>query len=192
MRCLRILEEPPSRTLFILITHSIGRLLPTIRSRCQTILLQPLNAEELLSVLAGFDSGLPDEQTAKTTVVERAVGSPRDAILLTQYGGLEISETIDRLVGGQTIDVAQAHRLADAVAARDQTVQLGIFNRHVIDVLTDAASQAARAGDLFKANRLSESCERMLKTIEEAETYNLDKKQHVIGVLHALHAAMRS
>ena len=73
--------------------------MPTIRSRCQTILLQPLNAEELLSVLAGFDSGLPDEETAKTAVVERAVGSPRDAILLTQYGGLEISETIDRLVG---------------------------------------------------------------------------------------------
>ena len=36
---LKNLEEPPSRTLFILITHSIGRLLPTIRSRCQTILL---------------------------------------------------------------------------------------------------------------------------------------------------------
>ncbi len=188
---LKNLEEPPSRTLFILITHSIGRLLPTLRSRCQTMLLQPLGAEELLSVLSEFDLGLPDEQTTRAAVIGRAAGSPREAILLTQYGGLEISEAVDRLVGSEKIDAAQAHRLADAVAARDQTIQFEIFNRHVIDVLTDAASRAARGGDLHVANRLSECWERTLKTIEDAETYNLDKKQHVIGMIHALHAAMR-
>jgi DNA polymerase-3 subunit delta' len=189
---LKNLEEPPSRTAFILITHSIGRLLPTIRSRCQTILLQPLPAEKLLSVLAGFDSGLPDDQAAGAAIVERAAGSPRDAILLTQYGGLEISEAIDKLVTGKTIDIAQAHRLGDAVAARDQAIQFGIFNRHALDVVADAASHAARAGDLAKANRLSECWQSTLQTIDEAETYNLDKKQHVLGVIHALHAAMRS
>jgi DNA polymerase III subunit delta' len=188
---LKNLEEPPSRTVFILITHSIGRLLPTIRSRCQTILLQPLAAEELLSVLAGFEPGLPDDQTARAAVVQRAAGSPRDAILLTQYGGLEISEAIDRLVAGKTIDVAQAQRLADAVAARDQAIQFGIFNRHALDVVADAASRAARAGDLPRASRLSECWQSTLKVIDDAETYNLDKKQHVLGVIHTLHAAMR-
>jgi DNA polymerase-3 subunit delta' len=176
--------------LFILITHSIGRLLPTIRSRCQTILLQPLAAEGLLSVLACFDLGLPDEPAVRAAIVDRAAGSPRDAILLTQYGGLEISEAIDKLVAGKTIDVAQAHKLADAVAARDQAIQFGIFNRHALDVVADAASQAARAGDLLQANRLSECWQSVLNTIDEAETYNLDKKQHVLGVIHALHAAM--
>jgi DNA polymerase-3 subunit delta' len=189
---LKNLEEPPARTLFILITHSIGRLLPTIRSRCQTILLQPLSAGELLSVLTGFEPGLPDEQTAREAIVERAAGSPRDAILLTQYGGLEISETVDRLVTGKTVDVAQTHRLADAVAARDQAIQFGIFNRHALDVVADAASHAARAGDLAKANRLSGCWQDTLKAIDEAETYNLDKKQHVLGLIHALHAAMHS
>ena len=189
---LKNLEEPPARTLFILIAHSIGRLLPTIRSRCQTILLQPLNAEDLLTVLAGFEPGLPDQPEARAQLVERAAGSPRDAILLTQYGGLEISAAIDRLVAGQTIDVAQAHRLADAVAARNQAIQFGIFNRHSLDVVADAASRAAQAGDLRMANRLSHCFDSTLKAIEEAETYNLDKKQHVLGLIHALHAAMRS
>jgi len=49
---LKNLEEPPSRTVFVLITHSIGRLLPTIRSRCQTILFQPQEYGDLLAALA--------------------------------------------------------------------------------------------------------------------------------------------
>ena len=188
---LKNLEEPPSRTLFILITHSIGRLLPTIRSRCQTILLQPLSAEELVTVLEGFDTGLPESQAERVGIVERAGGSPRNAVLLTQYGGLEISEAIDRLAAAKSIDIAQAHRLADAVAARGQTIQLDIFNRHVLDIVTDAAGEAARAGDMARASRLSDFWQTALKTIEDAEIYNLDKKQHVLGVIHTLHAAMR-
>src|SRR5690606_28014279 len=39
---LKTLEEPPPRTLFVLISHSLGSLLPTIRSRCQIIKLKPL------------------------------------------------------------------------------------------------------------------------------------------------------
>jgi DNA polymerase-3 subunit delta' len=42
---LKTLEEPPARTHFILCTSSIGELLPTIRSRCQRVIFQPLAAE---------------------------------------------------------------------------------------------------------------------------------------------------
>ena len=43
---LKLLEEPPQGTLFLLISHNPERLLPTIRSRCQPIRLLPLNREE--------------------------------------------------------------------------------------------------------------------------------------------------
>lgn len=188
---LKNLEEPPARTLFILITHSIGRLLPTIRSRCQTVLLQPLDEGDLLAVLEGLDAGLPEGAAEQAAMVERAGGSPRNAIQLTQYGGLEISGAVDRLAGGGSVNIAEAHRLADAVGARDQAIQFSIFNRHVLDVVTDAASAAARAGDMARAARLSEFWQATLQVIDDAETYNLDKKQHVLGVIHALHAAMR-
>lgn len=39
-KLLKLLEEPPQGTLFLLITHSPERILRTIRSRCQTIYLQ--------------------------------------------------------------------------------------------------------------------------------------------------------
>ena len=45
-KLLKLLEEPPQGTLFLLISHNPERLLPTIRSRCQTIALKPLGRAE--------------------------------------------------------------------------------------------------------------------------------------------------
>lgn len=48
---LKTLEEPPAKTLFLLISHSPGRLLPTIRSRCRLLRFQPLEDMVLRSWL---------------------------------------------------------------------------------------------------------------------------------------------
>lgn len=45
-KLLKLLEEPPQGTLFLLVSHQPERLLPTIRSRCQAIALKPLIREE--------------------------------------------------------------------------------------------------------------------------------------------------
>ena len=45
-KLLKLLEEPPQGTLFLLVSHNPERLLPTIRSRCQPIRLLPLSREE--------------------------------------------------------------------------------------------------------------------------------------------------
>ena len=39
---LKVLEEPPARTALLLVAHSPAALLPTIRSRCRTLDLHPL------------------------------------------------------------------------------------------------------------------------------------------------------
>ena len=39
---LKILEEPPKRALFLVLSHAPGKLLPTIRSRCLPLKLEPL------------------------------------------------------------------------------------------------------------------------------------------------------
>src|SRR3546814_13459897 len=39
---LKSLEEPPPATIFLLVSHAPGRLLPTIRSRCRMMRFQPL------------------------------------------------------------------------------------------------------------------------------------------------------
>jgi DNA polymerase-3 subunit delta' len=49
---LKILEEPPKNTYFILLSDSIASLLPTIRSRCMAVVLEPLSAIEMQKALS--------------------------------------------------------------------------------------------------------------------------------------------
>lgn len=188
---LKNLEEPPSRTVFVLIAHSPGRLLPTIRSRCQTVRLGPLGVDELFAVLSELDVPLPEDDAARRALWERSGGSVRMAILLTQYGGLEIAEATNNIVSAQNLDIAGAHRIAEAVGGRDSAVQFDIFNRHVLDLLADAASAAALRGDGNRANLLSRHWEESRVAIAEAETYNLDRKQHALNMIVRLQDTFR-
>jgi DNA polymerase-3 subunit delta' len=52
-KILKILEEPPANTIFILVTEEEQKLLSTIRSRCQTIRLPKIEEQDLADALAG-------------------------------------------------------------------------------------------------------------------------------------------
>ena len=65
---LKMLEEPPSNCLFLLVSHVPGRLLPTIRSRCRTLTFQALDDDAMTSVASAH--GVPQE------LVQGAGGSP--------------------------------------------------------------------------------------------------------------------
>ncbi|MGN6765920.1 MAG: DNA polymerase III subunit delta' [Rhizobiaceae bacterium] len=188
---LKSLEEPPARTIFLLISHSPGRLLPTIRSRCQTVRLKPLDGQSLRAVLQTLETDLPSDPAALDALAARAEGSARTAILLTQFGGLEIGGTLDRVLSAGRFDLMEANRLADAVSGRDQTIQFGIFNRMALDAVADAADSAAEVGEIERAGRLSDLWSEANQRIAETAIYNLDRKQHAVGLLGRMHEVMR-
>jgi DNA polymerase-3 subunit delta' len=75
---LKSLEEPPASTIFLLVSHQPGRLLPTIRSRCRTMMFGPLDDAAMTSVL---NDHLPDLDPAKRDqLIARANGSPATAL----------------------------------------------------------------------------------------------------------------
>ncbi|WP_024585565.1 DNA polymerase III subunit delta' [Aliihoeflea sp. 2WW] len=183
---LKSLEEPPPRTLFLLVVHSIGRMLPTIRSRCQLLKLKPLAGDDLLAALRAVSPGseeVPDDLAAK------ASGSVREALLMTQFGGLDIANAVDAVVSGGRFDVAAAYRIADAVGGRDSTVQFRLFNEHVAGIAEARAQAAGQAGDAELAARLADQWSGVRQRIVDTDTYNLDKRQHVVGLLGQLCAA---
>lgn len=51
---LKSLEEPPANTIFILITNNLGKLLPTVQSRCWTIEFEPLSTEATELILQKY------------------------------------------------------------------------------------------------------------------------------------------
>ncbi|MGH6951752.1 MAG: DNA polymerase III subunit delta' [Vitreimonas sp.] len=87
---LKTLEEPPARSVLLLVCHAPGAILPTIRSRCRRLPLRPLSDELVRAALGGKDDG---------DVVSLAKGRPGRAIALKAQG----------LDAGLRLDRAQAH-----------------------------------------------------------------------------------
>lgn len=188
---LKNLEEPPPRTIFILVAHQPGALLPTIRSRTQIIRLSPLSEPELADALASVEDMPELNQAAMHQLWERSGGSVRQAILLTQHGGLEIASELDKLVRAPAADIAAAHKLAEAVSGRDKATAFALFNDHALNLLSDAAAESAMAHDARRAGRLSAAWQDARMAVSDTEAYNLDQKQHALSMISRLNAALR-
>ena len=80
---LKILEEPPPNTIFFLVSHAPGRLLPTIRSRCRRLDFQALGDDAMTSILeARTDLSVADRKR----VVAISFGSAGRALALAELG----------------------------------------------------------------------------------------------------------
>ncbi|MDZ7896155.1 MAG: DNA polymerase III subunit delta' [Sphingobium sp.] len=89
---LKYLEEPPSNTLFLLISHAPGRLLPTIRSRCRVLTFKPLDDPQTLAVVR---RNLPEATEAELrSIIAGADGSPGRAL---SFAGLDVAGLDDAL-----------------------------------------------------------------------------------------------
>lgn len=74
---LKTLEEPPARSVLLLVCHAPGAALATIRSRCRALALRPLPDADI----AGFVGASPDDP-----VIALAKGRPGRAIALNAQG----------------------------------------------------------------------------------------------------------
>ena len=84
---LKMLEEPPANTIFFLVTHAPGRLLPTIRSRCRRLDFQALDDDAMTSVLS---SRLELSDRTRNGVLAVAGGSAGRALALANLDLVEI------------------------------------------------------------------------------------------------------
>jgi DNA polymerase III subunit delta' len=99
---LKSLEEPPPQTLFLLVTSNAARLLPTIRSRCQAVDLNP-----------------PAAEAATAWLQERGVAKPAAALAYAGYAPLNVleddgAEARTRLLGRLRQNESDPLQLADA------------------------------------------------------------------------------
>lgn len=175
---LKILEEPPRRSLFLVLSHTPGRLLPTIRSRCMALSLSPLGRGEMEHALEHLKIRLDLDQNWSASE-----GSVARALMLANYGGADIAEAFDVILkSGNCDDRASIHRLAEMLAARDRDVAYQFFMGHVVDRVREQAVEAARAGASAIAARHAERASAIIDHFEKAEAYNLDRKQTVLNL----------
>jgi DNA polymerase-3 subunit delta' len=88
---LKILEEPPSNTLFFLVSHAPGRLLPTIRSRCRRLDFVKLDDDAMTSILEARAPSLSG--TEITRAIAMADGSAARALGFAELGLAKLEDS---------------------------------------------------------------------------------------------------
>ena len=123
---LKILEEPPSNVVLILIAHRPGALIPTIRSRTRFVEFEPLNDEVMSRLLTLVKPDLrSDECDMLCSIADGSIGQ---ALNLMEEEGLKAME---RLVGvlqnWPNLDWKDIHHVADYFGQKGQDTALQSF-----------------------------------------------------------------
>lgn len=179
---LKSLEEPPRRTLFLLLAHVPGRVLPTVRSRTQAIRLRPLNDAEMAAALGAL--GLDPSLAAA------AQGSVRRAAVFAAAGADDVRAAMRLLKPSAVRDPRSHHDLAEIAAKKGGPFEV------VMDLVLDALADRARAGagrlplpalDTYAGTFLDAAAE-----LRRVEAFNLDKRETVLALMARLAAADRA
>jgi DNA polymerase-3 subunit delta' len=189
---LKVIEEPPPRSLFLIVSHAPQRVLPTIRSRCRRLLLRPLDDGPIRSVLGTL--GAP-WTGASGDLVEQALrlgeGSVRKTLEMLDTDKVAFIERITAsLESLPRTDPKAVLALAETLARRDAEETYGLaldtVHRWVSGKLHEkAALGAARLAPLV------EVCEKAASSAREVDIYNLDRRPLILALFDDLAEAVR-
>jgi DNA polymerase-3 subunit delta' len=87
---LKILEEPPPNTIFFLVSHAPGKLLPTIRSRCRLLHFEALGDDAMASILEAQSPNLSAAERKR--VIDMSFGSAGRALAFAELGLAKLEE----------------------------------------------------------------------------------------------------
>ncbi len=200
---LKVLEEPPKKTVLILVTHRLGALIPTIRSRTQLIHFQPLKEHNLASLLQEQNYGLHAEDLK--TLAQLSEGSIGKAVEYVEHNALEtLSEILELLSKHPKWDWPSIHAIADNLAGRGQDQNYKTFTDLfkwlfarlcVIKARNINADQLILNSEAIKGlvtnsslEQLLEICENLHKHFDKVKYANLDKRQGVLGAFSLISA----
>lgn len=194
---LKLIEEPPPRSLFLIVAHRPNRVLATIRSRCCKIALRPLGSTDIAQIVTALGAPWTEVGEAELrAAMARGQGSVHDVLRLLSRGGVDLDANLHRMLDRlPAIDWRQVHALADRVAPRDNTDDYDTLLVSVLDWLDARVRRGALAGEGEAARRLApyaEVWEKAAGAARETETLNLDRRPLVFSLFADLAAAARA
>lgn len=114
---LKILEEPPTKTIFLLVSHRPGSLLPTIRSRCSKLNFNNLDDAIILKLLSEKEPTLDHDQIR--AIIALANGSIGLALKLVRLGGIDLYQSMLNVLALPNQDNFKARaELANSVSGK--------------------------------------------------------------------------
>lgn len=177
---LKNLEEPSQDTIFLLVSHTPGRLLPTIRSRCRTLRFSRLPDAEVARVVAGADLGGEDAGL----LVHLAQGCPGRALGLAAAGITTLERDLAGLIGLPVERASPAAlALARSISGKGGEGRYAALLDRAPAVM---AAQAQRLGGSARADAIA-AWEQASRLAREAVPLQLDPGQ--VGYALGMHLA---
>lgn len=165
---LKSLEEPPTGTFFLLVAHRLGRLLPTIRSRCRVLRFPQVDAGEIDAILRR-EAPSADAAT-RAAAIAAAGGSPGAAIDFVDLGLGDLHRLMQALVREGDPDFAKRGAMAEAMGARpDRQRQLA-----AIELARAVVAEEMLGTGVTAIPALADAHTELCVLAAQAPTYNYD------------------
>lgn len=189
---LKILEEPPSRAVLILVCSAPGRLPPTIRSRCRHLRLSPLTDDMMARLLALY---LPERsQDDCDRLMTLSEGSIGRALAMADEDGIAVAALVDGLLASlPNVPLSRGHDVADALGRSETGFRLftdqliagiGALVRDTVRGRADPEQQRLIAIRPLEA--WGELWQGLLRLQDETERFALDKRQALVSCVGML------
>ena len=189
---LKLIEEPPTKSLFLLVAHRPGMILPTIRSRARLIRLGSLSAEQVGAVVGTLGSPWTDRPDEIAAAAAQSRGSVHGALRLLARHGVELDAMVGRLLERlPTVDWREVHKLADQVVGRDGEAAYETTMTRIYDWLAGLVRHPQAAVPRSLAP-YAEVWEKIAANARETDALNLDKRPLILSIFSDLAAAVRA
>lgn len=183
---LKTLEEPPPETLFFLISHRPGQLLPTIKSRCHNVALRPLPDALLRDLLTRERPDL--EGSALDRAIQLAGGRPRRAFeTLALAEDSPVGALLVWLGNPAAAPIAAELQLANALGSDPQSPDMSFAREMLSDWLAGEMRESAMtSSDRRRLASATELWDKAHALLDEADSVNLDMKQTLVVIFDAI------
>ncbi|MDO9369113.1 MAG: DNA polymerase III subunit delta' [Sphingopyxis sp.] len=159
---LKTLEEPPAKTLFLLVSHSPGRLLPTIRSRCRTLRFQPVDHDVMTAWLHALRPML--EMTEVRAIVAASGGVPGKALALIDSDVAAMEKKLLAIATSGDPENRLREALAREVGGTSNRARLEL----VIDIVPGLLARLARERPVAEIAPILAQWDRVQRTVRDA------------------------
>ncbi len=205
---LKVLEEPPSRAILLLVCHNSASLLPTVRSRCIKMQMRPLEMSLVASLTKEYMPDLSERDADR--LAQLSDGSIGRALALNDAGGLDLWKEMSVLLSSlPRMDVRALHKLAERVsragAEESYHTVTGLVRWWLEGVILSISGKGsnssatkedldmmARIGAQASLDRWFHVWEKINHLVSRANAVNLDRKQVVLDMFLGLENAAKN
>ncbi len=191
---LKVIEEPPPRSVFLILAHQPAQVLPTILSRCRKLMLGALDEGSVERVLAGLQTEEPLPPPAERAgALARSGGSVGRALRLLDPARLSLDRDLHAELGRlPAVDWRGVHRLADRLGSGDGGEAADLAIETVLDWVDGRVRTLAGQGcAVQRLAPLAEVWNKIMASAREAGALNLDRRPLLLSVFSDLAHAVR-